>query len=92
LFVAGVTSRNNLRYSLQCRYMGSSSSLSAEDRARWIKLIIFDVDGVLTDGGIWLFPAPAPSASTANHAAEMESKGGYAISSTITNRETAPCR
>jgi 3-deoxy-D-manno-octulosonate 8-phosphate phosphatase (KDO 8-P phosphatase) len=72
--------------------MGSSSSLSAEDRARWIKLIIFDVDGVLTDGGIWLFPAPAPGASTANHAAEMESKGGYAISSTITNRETAPCR
>jgi 3-deoxy-D-manno-octulosonate 8-phosphate phosphatase (KDO 8-P phosphatase) len=61
--------------------MGSASSLSAEDRARRIKLIIFDVDGVLTDGGIWLFPAPAPSASTANHAAEMESKGGYAISS-----------
>jgi 3-deoxy-D-manno-octulosonate 8-phosphate phosphatase (KDO 8-P phosphatase) len=61
--------------------MGSSSSLSAEDRARRIKLIIFDVDGVLTDGGIWLFPAPAPGATTGDHAAEMESKGGYAISS-----------
>jgi 3-deoxy-D-manno-octulosonate 8-phosphate phosphatase (KDO 8-P phosphatase) len=67
--------------SLQCRYMGSPSSLSAEDRARRIKLIIFDVDGVLTDGGIWLFPAPAPSTGTANHAAEMESKGGYAFAS-----------
>src|SRR5262245_46159971 len=28
-------------------------------RARKIKLILFDVDGVLTDGIIWLFPAPA---------------------------------
>jgi len=64
----------------------TSSSLSnatpdAEDRARRIRLLIFDVDGVLTDGGIWLFPAPAPSASTGDHAAQMESKGGYAISS-----------
>jgi len=33
-------------------------SLSAEDRARKIKIIIFDVDGVLTDGGIWIIPAP----------------------------------
>lgn len=56
-------------------------SLSAEERARRIRLIIFDVDGVLTDGGIWLFPASAPSATTAGHAAEMESQGGYAFSS-----------
>lgn len=61
--------------------MPASSSLSAEERARRIQLIIFDVDGVLTDGSIWLFPASAPSASTASHAAEMESKGGYAFSS-----------
>jgi 3-deoxy-D-manno-octulosonate 8-phosphate phosphatase (KDO 8-P phosphatase) len=27
-------------------------------RARKIKLILFDVDGVLTDGRIWIFPAP----------------------------------
>jgi len=33
-------------------------TLSAQDRARKIKIILFDVDGVLTDGGIWLFPAP----------------------------------
>src|SRR5579872_5178204 len=62
-------------------HMTASPSLSAEERARRIQLIIFDVDGVLTDGGIWLFPAPAPSTTTADHAAAMESKGGYAISS-----------
>ncbi len=33
------------------------SSVTA--RAREIKLILFDVDGVLTDGKIWIFPAPA---------------------------------
>jgi len=35
------------------------ASLTAEDRARRIKLILFDVDGVLTDGTIWVFPVPA---------------------------------
>ena len=56
---------------------------SAQDRARKIKIVIFDVDGVLTDGGIWLFPAPATgSHSTQDHIASMEGKGGYAISST----------
>ena len=34
---------------------------SATARARKIKLILFDVDGVLTDGKIWIFPAPAGS-------------------------------
>ncbi|HEX4038208.1 MAG TPA: HAD-IA family hydrolase [Acidobacteriaceae bacterium] len=57
------------------------TTADASARARRIKLIIFDVDGVLTDGGIWLFPAPAPSATTSDHAAQLESKGGYAISS-----------
>ncbi|MFZ3265157.1 MAG: HAD hydrolase family protein [Terriglobales bacterium] len=32
---------------------------SATTRARKIKLILFDVDGVLTDGKIWIFPSPA---------------------------------
>lgn len=31
---------------------------SAAARARKIKLILFDVDGVFTDGKIWIFPAP----------------------------------
>jgi 3-deoxy-D-manno-octulosonate 8-phosphate phosphatase (KDO 8-P phosphatase) len=30
--------------------------LSAQDRARKIKIIVFDVDGVFTDGTIWLVP------------------------------------
>jgi 3-deoxy-D-manno-octulosonate 8-phosphate phosphatase (KDO 8-P phosphatase) len=55
---------------------------SAQDRARKIKIVIFDVDGVLTDGGIWLFPAAAAAnESTQKHIAAMEGKGGYAISS-----------
>jgi hypothetical protein len=33
-------------------------NVSAQDRARKIKIILFDVDGVLTDGGIWLIPVP----------------------------------
>ena len=59
----------------------TSAPLTAEDRARNIKLILFDVDGVLTDGGIWIFPAPATGQSTNNLAKLLESKGGYAISS-----------
>jgi 3-deoxy-D-manno-octulosonate 8-phosphate phosphatase (KDO 8-P phosphatase) len=38
---------------------------SATARARKIKLILFDVDGVLTDGKIWIFPAPGGSRDTA---------------------------
>ena len=58
-------------------------NVSAQDRARKIKIVIFDVDGVLTDGGIWLFPAAAPAdESTHHHIASMEGKGGYAIAST----------
>ncbi len=44
----------------------TSRTLSAEERARRIQLLIFDVDGVLTDGGIWIFPAPG--GDTAGHA------------------------
>ncbi len=57
-------------------------ALTAHERARHIRLIIFDVDGVLTDGGIWLFPAPANAARlTSGHAEAMEAKGGYAMQS-----------
>jgi len=57
------------------------ASTAARERAKRVKLILFDVDGVLTDGGIWIFPAPGPSLSTGARAQEMEGKGGYAISS-----------
>jgi 3-deoxy-D-manno-octulosonate 8-phosphate phosphatase (KDO 8-P phosphatase) len=59
----------------------AAASIPAPERAKRIKLILFDVDGVLTDGGIWLFPAPAPSHTTGAHAQQMESQGGYAIAS-----------
>lgn len=36
---------------------------TAQDRARKIKIILFDVDGVLTDGTIWLVPNPGAAHS-----------------------------
>lgn len=36
-------------------------ALTAQDRARKIKIIIFDVDGVFTDGTIWLVPGSTPA-------------------------------
>lgn len=62
----------------------TSTTLSAEERARRIQLLIFDVDGVLTDGGIWIFPAPGGDTAghaTAQSADEHKDKGGYGICS-----------
>ncbi len=57
-------------------------ALTAEERARQIRLIVFDVDGVLTDGTIWLFPAPANTErTTSKHAGMLETLGGYAMQS-----------
>ena len=39
-------------------------TITAQDRARRIKIILFDVDGVLTDGTIWLVPAPSSAISS----------------------------
>ena len=51
-------------------------------RAKKIKLILFDVDGVLTDGKIWIFPAPAGAQQTTQeHAARHEDEGGFAFRS-----------
>jgi 3-deoxy-D-manno-octulosonate 8-phosphate phosphatase (KDO 8-P phosphatase) len=36
--------------------MSRSAGIDAQERARKIKILIFDVDGVLTDGTIWLVP------------------------------------
>jgi 3-deoxy-D-manno-octulosonate 8-phosphate phosphatase (KDO 8-P phosphatase) len=50
------------------------------DRAKKIKVILFDVDGVLTDGTIWFFPAPASGArSTDAHAERHQDSAGYGI-------------
>jgi 3-deoxy-D-manno-octulosonate 8-phosphate phosphatase (KDO 8-P phosphatase) len=52
------------------------------ERAQKIKIILFDVDGVLTDGTIWLFPAPATATrSTDSLARKHEGSAGYAIQS-----------
>jgi 3-deoxy-D-manno-octulosonate 8-phosphate phosphatase (KDO 8-P phosphatase) len=49
-------------------------------RAKKIRLILFDVDGVLTDGKIWIFPAPAGAQqATQAHAAQNEDKGGFGL-------------
>jgi 3-deoxy-D-manno-octulosonate 8-phosphate phosphatase (KDO 8-P phosphatase) len=51
-------------------------------RAKKIKLILFDVDGVLTDGKIWIFPAPAGAQpSVLLRAAEHAAKGGFGFHS-----------
>ncbi len=54
----------------------------SEARARKIRLLLFDVDGVMTDGTIWLFPAPAGAQQQLKErAAKMADAGGYAIAS-----------
>ncbi len=59
-----------------------TQNLTAEDRARRIKILLFDVDGVMTDGGIWLFPAPAAAnAGTQQHLAGKDDKAGYGFKS-----------
>jgi 3-deoxy-D-manno-octulosonate 8-phosphate phosphatase (KDO 8-P phosphatase) len=50
------------------------TTVSAEDRARKIKIILFDVDGVLTDGAIWIFPVPVTS-NGATTSRMIEAKG-----------------
>src|SRR5208337_2053873 len=60
---------------------------SATARARKIKLILFDVDGVLTDGKIWIFPAPGNQSSgaqqnTLEKSAQHGAQGGFGLQST----------
>ncbi|HTT23935.1 MAG TPA: HAD hydrolase family protein [Candidatus Sulfotelmatobacter sp.] len=52
--------------------------LSAQARARKIKLLLFDVDGVLTDGKLFIFPAPPGSQqSVLEKSAEPGGHGGF---------------
>ena len=50
-------------------------TLSAQDRARRIKIVLFDVDGVLTDGGIWLLPIPVAASDGSTTTRMVEVKG-----------------
>ena len=51
-------------------------TITATERARRIKVILFDVDGVLTDGTIWLVPAPASADGVSSSACELSDKHG----------------
>lgn len=49
-------------------------------RARKIRLLLFDVDGVLTDGKLFIFPAPAGiQQTTQEHAAKHGGQGGFGL-------------
>src|SRR5208283_2683145 len=53
---------------------------SARLRAKKIKLLLFDVDGVLTDGKLYIFPAPAGiQQSTQDHPAKHGGQGGFGL-------------
>lgn len=54
----------------------------SKKRAKRIKLLLFDVDGVLTDGKLYIFPAPAGvEQTTQEHAAKHGGKGGFGLTS-----------
>ena len=49
-------------------------------RAKEIKLLLFDVDGVLTDGKLFIFPVPAGALQTTQeHAAKHGGQGGFGL-------------
>lgn len=51
-------------------------------RAKKIKLVLLDVDGVMTDGTIFLFPTPAGAHQSVRSATESKADaGGYGIAS-----------
>jgi 3-deoxy-D-manno-octulosonate 8-phosphate phosphatase (KDO 8-P phosphatase) len=54
--------------------------LSAQARARKIKLLLFDVDGVLTDGKLFFLPEGYPGSPSSQHTArgQIEFKGFHA--------------
>ena len=58
------------------------TSLSAQARAKKIKLLLFDVDGVLTDGKLFIFPAPAGAQQTIlEQSAKHGGQGGFGLHS-----------
>ena len=50
-------------------------TLSAQDRAKRIKIILFDVDGVLTNGQIWIIPVPVAGPDGSLSSKMVEAKG-----------------
>jgi 3-deoxy-D-manno-octulosonate 8-phosphate phosphatase (KDO 8-P phosphatase) len=52
---------------------------SAKVRAKKIKLLLFDVDGVLTDGKVYIFPAPARFQASTEDPAAKHHAGGFGV-------------
>src|SRR5206468_5576204 len=49
-------------------------------RAKKIKLLLFDVDGVLTNGKLFIFPVPAGAQQTTQeHATKHGGQGGFGL-------------
>ena len=66
----------------------------ADERAKKIKLMLFDVDGVMTDGAIFLFPAPggATGGDTHEHREKMAGKGASALPAVMSSRPRVSTR
>lgn len=59
-----------------------AKSKSEKIRAKKIKLLLFDVDGVLTDGKLFIFPSPAGVRSTVeDQSAKHGGEGGFGLHS-----------
>src|SRR6201987_6137431 len=59
-----------------------AKKLSPQARARKIKLLLFDVDGVLTDGKLFIFPAPSGTRqSVLERSALQQDQGGFGFQS-----------
>ena len=55
---------------------------SAQSRAKKIRLLLFDVDGVLTDGKLFIFPAPTGAQqSILEQSAKHGGQGGFGLHS-----------
>jgi len=70
-----------MRNWLCCPRYNQHMAFTAQDRARKIKIILFDVDGVFTDGTIWLVPGAAPG-GVLDEIRGKEGQVGFAVHST----------
>lgn len=53
----------------------------SQARAKKIKLLLFDVDGVLTDGKLFFLPLPVNAPPAAQQAREKTGRGGFGVTS-----------
>ena len=59
--------------------MPKDQKAEALERARKIKLLLFDVDGVLTDGTIWVLPPGGQAPDTPSSSAKTAGDGGFGV-------------